>query len=66
MGEDHLQNILKIMAYDDYDEMIVHRLHIYVRSRGLLPDFGMGPTESDVLELNALLAEQPEVKYTED
>jgi hypothetical protein len=39
MPENHLENILKIMRHDDYDEEIMRLLNMYVASRGLAENY---------------------------
>lgn len=41
MAEDHFLNILKIISVDDYDEIIVDKIHQYLQSRKILDiDYG--------------------------
>jgi hypothetical protein len=60
MAENHLENVLKIMSHDDYDEETMRLLNIYVNSRGLLPGYyGNGLTDEVVAEVNRLLESTP-------
>jgi len=37
--ENHLENILRIMGFDDYEEPMMRRLNIYVATRGLMDNY---------------------------
>ena len=59
--EDHLENLLKIIAYDDFDEESMRRILAYVQSRGLL-DVWPEMSDSVTEEINNFLSEQPPVE----
>ncbi len=55
MDNEHLLNILKIIAAGDTDETIADRLYIYIESRGLM-DLNYHPKQRDLYEVAAVLA----------
>ena len=59
--EDHLENLLKIIAHDDYDEEVMRLILIYVRSRNLL-DTGHDLVPHQIEEINEFLSKQPPVE----
>lgn len=66
MENEHLENILKIISVDDYDEIIMGYLYVYIRSRKLLELGNDDDSQYDIDKVNALIKNTHLIRRTAD